>query len=278
MIKPLVSVIIPVYNNGDIIVNLLNSIKKQTYAKIEVIVVDDGSKDDTVSVAKKYTDKVFARQHFERSVQRNFGAKKSKGMFLLFLDSDMELTANVISDCVLEMEKYKSLGGIIVPEKSRANNFWEKVKVFERSFYNQAGGDSTTDAARFFRREAFKKVGGYDESITGPEDWDLPETIKKKGFSISRINSEIIHREKISSLYSLVKKKYYYGLKSNIYLKKQNISAFSAKTIYFLRPVFYKNWRKLMSHPILSIGMFIVFVFELLGGGLGFLVGKYLDK
>lgn len=273
----LVSVIIPTYNEAGVIKTLLLSLSKQSYKRIETIVLDDGSTDDTVEIAKTHTSRVYSREHAERSIQRNFGARQAKGEFLLFLDADMELTINVISDCVQTIEKNKKMGGIVIPEQSVTKTFWEKVKAYERSFYNETG-DETTDAARFFIRQAFKKVGGYDESITGPEDWDLPESIKNKGYSIGRIKSRILHHEKVLNPFTLMKKKYYYGLKSHHYLKKQNISIISPKTIYFLRPVFYRNWRKLISNPILTIAMIVMFSFELAGGGVGYLVGKYLHR
>ena len=162
---------------------------------------------------------------------------------------------------------------LIIPEESIAHNFWEKVKAFERSFYNLEG-DQTTDAARFFRREVFEEVGGYDENITGPEDWDLSESIKKRGYKIGCVKSKILHYERIPNLFSLVEKKYYYALKSYKYLGKQNIPIFSSKTVYFLRPVFYKNWKKLISNPIFAIAMFIMFFLENIAGGAGYLIGR----
>jgi glycosyltransferase involved in cell wall biosynthesis len=273
-----VSIIIPTYNEEKMVERLFVSVEKQTFKNIEIIVVDDNSSDNTVAVAKRHTQKVYTRKHAERSVQRNFGAKKAKGEFFLFLDADMELTSNVISDCVRLVKKDRTIGGVIIPEESKAKTFWEQIKAFERSFYNEVGvnnnGDQTTDAARFFRREVFEKVGGYDENITGPEDWDLPESIKKKGYKIGRIKSKILHYERIPNLFFLVKKKYYYALKSHTYLKKQNISVFSPKTIYFLRPVFYKNWKKLILNPIFAIAMFIMFFLENIAGGAGYLIGR----
>lgn len=189
----------------------------------------------------------------------------------------MELTLDVVSDCVKMMYGDSNVGAIVIPEKSSANTFWEKVKSFERSFYN-AYGDEVTDAARYFRKSVFKRVGGYDEKITGPEDWDLPDSVKKAGYKIGRIKSKIIHHERIPSLWSLIKKKYYYGLKSSKYIEKQKIALFSPKTVYFLRPVFYKNWKKLFSNPVLTFSMFVMFSFELLGGGLGYFVGKNIKK
>lgn len=267
----LVSIIIPCRNEEQFIGRLLASIAAQTYPRVETIIVDNNSSDNTKKIAKKFTDKIY---NFgpERSAQRNFGAEKARGEYFLFLDADMELTNDVILECVDLMDK--DIKGIVIPEQSLANNFWGRVKAFERSFYNQAG-DEATDAARFFEREVFWQMGGYDETITGPEDWDLPERIKKAGYKIGRIKAKIYHHEKISDPVILAKKKFYYGLSLNKYLQKHKINAFSAKTIYFFRPVFYKHWKKLLSHPVLTLGMILMFTLELLGGGLGYFVGRF---
>ncbi len=268
----LASVIITTKNEEEVIEKLINSIKHQTFKKVEVILVDNNSEDKTVEIAENLGVKIY-NWGPERSAQRNLGARKSKGGYLLFIDADMELSQNVIKECFALCESDKKIGGVVVPEESRANTFWEKVKAFERSFYND-NGDEITDAARFFKKAAFDKVGGYDEEITGPEDWDLPETIKKAGYKIGRIKSKIYHYERIKSLFEVACKKYYYALRAHKYLSKQNISVFSPKTVYFLRPVFYKNFDKIISHPILSAGMFIMLTVELFGGGIGYLTGR----
>lgn len=274
-IRSLVSVIITTKNEEDVIATLLQSIVEQSYKNIEILLIDNNSTDKTLEIAGKFPVQKYTYGP-ERSAQRNFGAGKAKGKFLLFLDADMELSLEVIKECVEAFDKGKNIGGVIVPEQSVACSFWESVKAFERSFYNLEG-DNITDAARFFSKEAFKSVGGYDETITGPEDWDLPENIKKKGFQLIRIKAMIKHNERIPSLFSLMRKKYYYGLRSHRYLKKQKISTLSPKTVYFLRPVFYKNWRKLIAHPIMSTVMFYMLFMELIAGGLGFIVGNFSD-
>lgn len=274
--KQIVSVVIPTFNESKNIKRLLESVHKQTHKGIEVIVVDDASTDDTSKIAKKLGAKVYERPHSERSVQRNFGAKKAKGSFLLFLDADMELSRKVIEECVACFDTQK-IGGVVIPESPVAAKFWEHVKAFERTIYNK-DGDPTTDAARFFSIAAYKKAGGYDETITGPEDWDLPENVKKSGYKIARCKSVIFHHESVPSLFSLVKKKYYYGLKAHRYLGKQNLGTVNAKTIYFLRPVFYKNWRTLVKNPVLTTLMIIMLTAELFGGGLGFIIGKATQR
>lgn len=269
--QDLVSVIITSKNEADVIGNLLGSIIKQTYKNTEIILVDNNSIDATLNIAIKYHVKIY---NFgpERSAQRNFGAKNSKGKYLLFLDADMELTHKVIEDCVKVANKDR-VSGVVIPEESVAENFLGKVKAFERSFYNERG-DSITDAARFFDREVFFKVGGYDDTITGPEDWDLPDRVREAGYKISRSREKIYHHEQKISLTGLVKKKFYYGLNAHKYLIRHNIPIVSPKTIYFLRPLFYKNWIKLIKHPLLSLAMVYMLFIELIGGGLGYLVGR----
>jgi len=274
-IKPLVSVIVTTRNEAKVIKRLIKSVSVQSYKNIEVILVDNFSTDNTVKIAKDLKVKCYQAGP-ERSAQRNFGAKKAWGEYLLFLDADMELSKDVIKDCVSKLNEDLGIGSIIIPEISIARTFWEKVKAFERSFYNLSG-DKNTDAARFIFKKAFKKAGAYDEKITGPEDWDLPEKIEKLGYKTERISSWIYHHEHIKSLFALARKKYYYGLKVHKYLSNQNIPVLGPKTIYFLRPVFYRSWRKLISHPVLAISMFVMFTVELVSGGLGYMVGRISD-
>lgn len=269
----LVSIIITTKNEAEVIENLLISVTEQIYKKIEIIIVDNNSTDSTLKKIRVLKNvRVYSRGP-ERSAQRNYGAKQSLGNYLLFLDADMKLSPKVIKECVRVAESKRSIGSIIIPEQSVAFNFWEKVKAFERSFYNEKG-DPVTDAARFFKRNVFKKAGGYDETITGPEDWDLPETIRELGYIDGRISEKIYHKERVSLL-ELFKKKFYYGLYADRYLKKHNISFISPKTVYFLRPLFYKSWRRLLAHPLLALGMIVMLVVQTIGGGSGYLIGKF---
>ena len=268
----LVSVIITTKNEESVIGRLIKSIKDQTYKYREIILVDNNSSDKTVKIAKELGVKVVSKGP-ERSAQRNFGAKIARGKYLLFLDADMELSKNVIAECIKVTSLNENLGGVAIPEQSKASNFWGKVKGFERSIYNEKG-DPVTDAARFFPKKVFTQARGYDESLTGPEDWDLPEIIRNLGFLIIRINAPIYHYERISNPLNLARKKFYYAKSSYKYLEKHHISPISPKTIYFLRPIFYKNWKKILFNPMLSIPMFLMLSAELLGGGLGYFVGR----
>ena len=270
--NPLVSVIISTRNEADVIGQLLTSIKKQTYTHFEIIVVDNNSQDETKTIAKKFTDNVFNHGP-ERSAQRNYGAGKAVGECLLFLDADMELGSTVIEACLNWIKKDKNIGGVIIPEISVGERYWEKVKAFERSFYFEKGGFGI-ESARFFTKEAFAKTGGYDAGITGTEDWELSESVRKSGFTIVRITSPLYHHETIPSLANLARKYYYYGLTAHRTLAKQNTPVISPKTIQFLRPVFYQKFHRFFVHPLLGIGVFVLLSTELAASGVGFIIGK----
>ena len=113
MIKPLVSVVIPTYNSQRTIGICLKSVREQTYSSIEVIVMDKNSSDRTSKIAESYGAKIF-KLNSERTEAKNFGVKKALGEYVCFIDSDMELTPNVIEECVNLIEKDVKIGGIIV--------------------------------------------------------------------------------------------------------------------------------------------------------------------
>ena len=276
--NPLVSIIVTTLNEEKHIGNFLKSCKEQTYKNIELIVVDsDRSTDKTSEIARTYTDKVYAKGP-ERSAQRNYGVEKAAGDFVVILDADMMLTPDVIQECIDAVSKNENLKAVTIPEKSIGTTFWAKCKAFERNFYYLDSIKNSIEAARFFDKKTFNEIGGYDLNITGPEDWDVPERIYQKYPAKFKIKAHIIHNEGNVSLIKLIKKKFYYGKKASVYLEKNNVSTVSSKTIYLLRPVFYKFWREWFKNPVISIGTIIMLTGEFIGGATGFIYGKYNKK
>lgn len=89
--SPFFSIILPTFNRANLIPEALESLLSQTFANFEVIVVDDGSTDDTIDVIKRFSDnriRYFYKSNEERSIARNFGILKASGMYVNFLDSD----------------------------------------------------------------------------------------------------------------------------------------------------------------------------------------------
>lgn len=268
MKKPLVSCIITSRNSGAYLKSCLQSLAAQSYSNIEIIVVDNKSTDETLNIAKQFTKQIYTYGP-ERSAQRNFGVKKSSGTYVVIIDSDMELTTNVIQECVSEAERAQ-VGGIIIPEKSVGSGFWAKVKAEERSWYL---GDEQIEAERFYRKDLFLRAGGYDESITGPEDWDLPKRTRAMA-KHGRIKSLIIHHEGKQSLLKMAQKKYYYGLQLGNYLNKNNQSSLHPQQVYFLRQSVLKNIFCVWRDPAIYLGIWLMFALQTFAGGLGYIAGK----
>lgn len=271
-----VSVIIPAFNEGKNIANCLRSIANQSYKKIEVILVDDSSEDSTCHIATntarklKLNLRIFKQnKHQERGKTRNLGAKIAKGKYLLFVDADMLLDKNVLKSCVNKIEEKKEVAAIIISEKSFGETFWAKCKALEKRCYM---GDDTIEAARFFKKNIFWKVRGWDEEMVSGEDWDLTRRIRSKS-KVGRVTSSILHNEGKLTLWKTFKKKFYYASKSGVYLKKYPLK-FNDLMFFILRPAYLRNWRLILSNPIQGVGMFFLKFIEIIAGGLGFLYSK----
>ncbi|NJL43584.1 MAG: glycosyltransferase family 2 protein [Pseudanabaena sp. SU_2_4] len=159
----LISVIVPTYNSANYLEACLQSIAEQNYEQIELIVVDNNSMDNTKEIAQKYTKMVF-NQGPERSAQRNFGVLQSKGGYILIIDSDMQLSRDVVKACVETISNSDKLKALIIPEESFGEGFWAQCKKLERSFYS---GIDWQEAARFFDRKIYEELGGYGRGT----DW-----------------------------------------------------------------------------------------------------------
>ena len=168
-IRPVkVSVIVTTKNNQDTIQSCLASIKSQSCKNIELIVVDNNSRDGTEKIARQFTKMVFTKGP-ERSAQRNFGISKAKGKYSMYIDSDQELERNVVKECVEACEK-KGFDAIAVEEDTIAGTFWSKVRALERETFV---GNEFVVAARFFKKSVFDKIEGFDEKLTRHEHSDL---------------------------------------------------------------------------------------------------------
>jgi len=260
----LISIIITTKNEEAVLAQLLKSITSQLFKNYEIILVDNNSTDKTKKIAAEFTTRVYNKGP-ERSIQRNYGVSKALGSYVLILDADMILQKNVLSEIVAKFDKSKSIGALVIPEKSFGIGYWAKVKAFEREFYL---GDESIEAARAFRKSIFIKFDGYDSKITGPEDIDLPMRIRKSGIKINRTKSFILHNEKELSPLKSARKKYYYAKGSIEHLKKHPEAALTQGNLLF-RPVFFRKWKKLLKKPHLTLGLFVMRTLEMVGALLG---------
>lgn len=270
MKRPLVSVIVPTKDNQATIRACLRSVVKQTYQPMELIVVDNHSSDDTNDIAREFTEHVYTKGP-ERSAQRNFGVEKAKGTYVLVIDSDMELTKDVISACTKLMEDDPAYTGIIIPEESFGQGFWAKCKQLERSFYH---GVDWIEAARFFEKKTYQQVGGYDESMVSGEDWDLSQRVAELG-EIGRVSPIIRHNEGYIKLFQTLRKKSQYAQKFTAYTEQKASPERNPYTIVLKRfGLFLSKPHKLFRNPLLGLGVLFMKTCEFGYGAIGFLSAK----
>ena len=179
---PLVSVIIPALNEEKYIEKTLKSVKNQTYPRIEIIVVDNGSEDATGKIAKKYADKVVVEKRRGVARARNAGAAHARGEILLFLDADTELERRFVEKMVYAFRDGRTVcaTGFVTSEKRIVFKFLYSLSsfiVYLLSVFKPVFPGMVLAC----RKRAFEEVGGFDENLVTCEDIELAERIGKIG-------------------------------------------------------------------------------------------------
>lgn len=257
---PRVSVVVTTRNEAARISDCLASIRRQTYPAIEVIVVDNHSTDQTCDLARRYTDRVYTCGP-ERSAQRNAGMlEKATGDYVLYLDADMTLTDGLIAEAVHRMQQDAALVGLYIPLRWEANNWINRIRGFERTFYDA----TVLDAVRFVQTSVVRKIGGFDPTLHAGEDWDFDRRVRQCG-AVAGIASIMLHHEAATfTLRDLVTKVAYYAPSLDRYIARWGRNDPEVARQFGLRyrffGVFVENgkWRKLLKHPILSVSMLLL--------------------
>ena len=210
MNQPFITIIIPTRNSANSLDLTLESIKKQNCPKAfyEVVVADNFSTDETLKTAEKYGAKILRVKGNPPRVceQRNLGAKIAKGSYLFFVDSDVELSTNLMKSFAKKISKNQEVDAWYVPYRIVAQNkFLTKVRNFEDDFYK----NSVVAAARIIKKESFWKTANqYDPSLSsGPADWDLNLQLKDIGAKFGHLKEHVYHHEENLTLWQYITKK-----------------------------------------------------------------------
>ncbi|MFQ5531901.1 MAG: glycosyltransferase [Candidatus Nanoarchaeia archaeon] len=166
-----VSVIIPTYNEERDISECLNSLKKQALKNLEIIVVDDGSKDKTIERIKKFKRiKIIKGQHKGPGFSRNLGARSAKGDILVFIDADMVFDKDYLKNLINPLIKNKKIIGATHDFEiaNNVDNIWSKCWGKIRVSKENAKKDSKV--FRAIRKDKFLSFGGFDPKYGYADD------------------------------------------------------------------------------------------------------------
>ncbi len=190
-LKPLVSVIIPIYNAQDTLALCLDRLYQSDYPNFEIILVDDCSSDSSAEIAQKYpANLVRLTQNQGAAAARNQGVQKAKGTILLFMDSDILVEEDSLT-LVAEDLGDKGIAGVVglLSPKLMFTNFSSNYKNlymhYTYSILPQSVSVFYTSFAAI-RKEVFEACGGFDEKYRQAtiEDIEVGERITSRGHKL----------------------------------------------------------------------------------------------
>ncbi|HXZ94924.1 MAG TPA: glycosyltransferase, partial [Dehalococcoidia bacterium] len=229
------SVIIPTYNRAETVGRAIQSVLDQTYQDFEIVVVDDGSKDNTEEVVKSFNDKRVKYIKHERNegvaAARNTGIKATRRKYIAFQDSDDEWLPEKLEKQMVCFRTASSNIGVVYTAFLRVEGdkktYVPSPEVIQKEgdiYDSLLRGNFVATPAAVVKRECFAKVGMFDEDIPCLEDWELWLRISKHyhfrcideplviAYSATA-GSLIANQDAVARGYELVFKKYYGGIK-----------------------------------------------------------------
>ena len=202
--KPLVSVIVPIYNAAPFLRETLDSIVASTYRPIEVVMVDDGSHDDSLKIAQTYCEQhaeyqVIAQDNKGVSAARNTAIKAAKGTYILPVDADDKIADTFIEKAVevIEHDNNIRVVGCRCWMFGAVDKEW-KLPNFSHSLLARK---NMIPATALYRKADWERCGGYCEEEIYREDWDFWLSMMELGGTFYRLN-EILFYYRIAPLHS----------------------------------------------------------------------------
>lgn len=183
-----VSVVIPCYNQAHFLNDSIESVLAQTYKDVEIIVVNDGSPDNTSEIAKKYpTVRLIEQKNKGLSGARNAGIKVAKGGWILTLDADDKIHPQFLEKTVGKND----IVSCSLITFGTENKRWKQQ--YENPTTNEFLRGNPIHCCSLFKKDVWTMSGGYDENMKlGYEDWEFWIRATKCGFNVSCLNEEYL--------------------------------------------------------------------------------------
>lgn len=207
-----ISVIIPTFNEEKNIINCILSLHSQTQKDIEIIIIDDGSTDNTLDLIKNLKVNVHKQNHQGPALARNLGARHAKGEILVFVDADMEFDKNFVRNLVKPIVEKKAKGTFSKEEYVKNwNNIWAKCWNINENLPSKKRLPSNyPDHQKVFRailKSEFEKVDGFSKGGY-TDDYTLSE---KLGYQASSAKDAIFYHNNPDNLDDVFKQAKWVG-------------------------------------------------------------------
>jgi poly-beta-1,6-N-acetyl-D-glucosamine synthase len=220
---PMITLVVPAYNEGLVIQGAIRSLLKLSYPNYEIIVIDDGSTDDTYEkamvVANESSDipvRVVTKRNGGKAEALNTGMTLARGEFVLNMDGDTKLTSNTLRACVRHFDNPR-VGAVAGNVKVlNRDSMWSKIQALEyvEGLAMARKAQSYMRAVNIipgplgmFRKSVLQQVGGYDHD-TFAEDCDLTLKMLMHGWHVAYEPNAIAWVETPSRLLDLLKQRY----------------------------------------------------------------------
>lgn len=170
--RPFISVIVPAYNAAAFLAEAIQSIQAQAYEPLEIIVVDDGSTDETAEIANRFDDSIryVYQENGGPAIARNTGLKLAKGEIIAFLDADDLWPENKLDIQLSYFAKNPSLEIIMGRIQVMRLESKDNERLF-KAFNKPSLGVNV--GAGIYRKSVFDKIGYFDSALRQSEDLDL---------------------------------------------------------------------------------------------------------
>ena len=220
---PMISLVVPAYNEGRVIQAAIRSLLLLDYPNFEILVIDDGSTDDTyekaIAVAREQQSisvRVITKRNAGKAEALNTGMTAARGEFILNMDGDSKLSSNTLRACIRHFENPR-IGAVAGNVKViNRENIWTKIQALEyveglamarkaQSFMRAV--NIIPGPLGMFRKSVLQQVGGYDHD-TFAEDCDLTLKLLMRGWHIAYEPTAIAWVETPSGLLDLLKQRY----------------------------------------------------------------------
>lgn len=217
-----VSIIIPTFNEekgiNDLLVSIIQQQLIETAFKIEIIVVDNGSVDRTVELAKEHADRVYSLPDFSIAALRNYGVAKSTGKIIIFADADNVLSANTLQVVFNAFQIAEDMGilganGLIPYQKAT----WIQKAWYVHTSKNNSNDNlfevkSTGSGFMALKRSLFERVKGFNELLRVGEDTDLCSRVRTEGYKVYKSNHLIVYNKgHPKDLIHFIKREFWHG-------------------------------------------------------------------